>query len=69
MWPQTEKRSHRIVNSICQNASAMVAVISKHTAGLYAPGPNVAWTPWWIDRDLLAGKEFYVNPKTSRWLE
>jgi hypothetical protein len=66
---QTEKCSHRIVNNICQSASAMVAVVSKGTAGLYAPGPNVAWTPWWINRDLLAGKEFFINPEISRWLE
>ena len=66
---QSEECSHRIVNNICQSTSAMVAVVSKNTAGLYAPGPNVAWTPWWINRDLLAGKEFFINPEISRWLE
>ena len=29
----------------------------------------MAWTPWWIDRDLLAGKEFFINPEISRWHE
>lgn len=30
-------------------------------------GPDVAKTPWWINRDLLAGRQTFINPEISRF--
>ena len=62
-----EECYHQEVNNECRDSSALVAVVSKTTAKKYAMGPDVAKTPWWINRDLLAGRQTFINPEISRF--
>ena len=62
-----EECYHQEVNNECRDSSALVAVVSKTTAKKYAMGPDVAKTPWWINQDLLAGRQTFINPEISRF--